>query len=339
MQSMKKRYIFPVVLLAFVFLGPRQKYSPVDANIEPVSIELTDLEGKINVKDENVPNLKPNNESRLIWADSIRKTPYSVVYLHGFSASPMEGYPTHQDFAERYGCNIYIPRLAGHGLDDKESFLELEPKDLVDSAKEAIAIGKLIGEKVILMSCSTGSTLSIYLAAQNPDDIEALIMYSPNIDLENSTSELLTLPWGLQIVRMVVGKYRYTHHAPDSEAAKYTTNVYRSEGIVSLKSLIEQTMTNSNFKKISCPYFLGYYYKNEEEKDPIVSVDEMIRFDQLTSTPDDQKLVVPFPEVKTHVIPSGIHSRDLTSVQEATYQFAEEILGMIPVEKPGNKTN
>lgn len=329
---MKKRYLFPAIFLAIIFLGPSPNYSDFDGKIEPLELDLITLDETIASKEASVQNIKPNNESRLIWADSIRKTSYAVVYLHGFSASPMEGYPTHQNFAKRYGCNIYIPRLPQHGLDDKESFLDLEPKDLIEAAKEAIAVGKLIGEKIILMSCSTGSTLAIYLTAQNPKDIEAMIMYSPNIDLEDQTSELVTLPWGLQIVRGIIGKYRHTHHAPDSEAAKYTTNVYRTEGVVCLKELIETTMTDENFEKIICPYFLGYYYKDEKEKDHVVSTDEMIRFNQLTSTPDDKKRMVPFPNVKTHVVPSGIHSKDLESVQQATYQYAEEVLGMIPVE-------
>ncbi len=318
--------------MAIIFLGPQPDYSDFDGKIESMNISLTELEAKIAQKDHGVQHLKPNNESRLIWADSIRKTPYSVVYLHGFSASPMEGFPTHENFAKRYGCKLYMPRLAGHGLDDPESFLQLEPKDLIESAKEAIAIGKLIGEKVILMSCSTGSTLSVYLTAQNPDDVEALIMYSPNIDLKSATSEILTLPWGLQMARMIAGKYWHTHHQPDSEAAKYTTNIYRTEGLICLKKLIETTMTKANFKKISVPYLLGYYFKNEEENDPIVSVEEMIRFVQLTSTPVEKKMLVPFPDAETHVLPSGIHSKDIESVQNETYQFAENILGMIPVE-------
>lgn len=236
---MKKRYLFPAAFIAIIFLGPRPDYSDFDGKIEPMNIDLVKLDEKIAAKDKGVQHLKPNNESRLIWADSIRKTPYSVVYLHGFSASPMEGFPTHENFAKRYGCNLYIPRLAGHGLDDPESFVHLQPKDLIESAKEAIAIGKLIGEKVILMSCSTGSTLSIYLTAQNTGDVAALIMYSPNIDLKNATSEVLTLPWGLQMACAIAGKYWHTHHQPGSEAAKYTTNIYRTEGLLCLKTLIE----------------------------------------------------------------------------------------------------
>lgn len=36
--------------------------------------------------------LRPDNEARVVWADSIRRTP-CVVFLHGFSASRREGDP------------------------------------------------------------------------------------------------------------------------------------------------------------------------------------------------------------------------------------------------------
>ena len=44
--------------------------------------------------------LKPDNEARIVWADSSRqKTAYAIVYLHGFSASLGEGDPTDTDIA------------------------------------------------------------------------------------------------------------------------------------------------------------------------------------------------------------------------------------------------
>ena len=76
---MKKRYLLPIGFLAVIFLGPTQKYSDFNGNIEYFQSELITLNESINHKDNDVQNLKPNNESRLIWADSIRKTPYAVV--------------------------------------------------------------------------------------------------------------------------------------------------------------------------------------------------------------------------------------------------------------------
>jgi pimeloyl-ACP methyl ester carboxylesterase len=328
---MKKRYILGgfTALLALGFaMGPKADYPEFDGDIAAAQISLEAIDDYVANKDKAVKYLKPNNESRIIWADSVRKTPYSIVYLHGFSASPMEGDPVHRTFAKRYGSNLYIPRLAGHGLSDPESFLDLTPKALIESAKEAIAIGQVIGEKVILMSCSTGSTLSVYLAAENPELVEALIMYSPNIDLADPSSGILTMPWGLQIARQIVGEYRVIH--PDTTTAKsqYTTCQYRTEGIVSLKALINETMTEQTFKQIKQPYLLAYYYKDDEACDHIVSIDAMKAFHEQSQTPADQKQMIPLPDVGTHVIPSGLHSEDIASVLGVSYTFAEEVLGL-----------
>ena len=52
--------------------------------------------------------------------------------------------------------------------------------DLIHEAKEAIAIAKAIGDKVIVIGCSTGATLTLYLAAKD-QDLAGLILLSPNI--------------------------------------------------------------------------------------------------------------------------------------------------------------
>ena len=170
----------------------------------------------------------------------------------------MEADPIHFEFAKRYGYNMYLPRLAGHGIDDIESFKDLKPNQLVESAKEALAIGQLIGEKVIVMSCSTGSTLSIYLAATQPENIESMIMYSPNIDLYDPKSQMLLGPWGLPLAKwMGGGDYRSFTLPKGGE--QYWTTKYRIEGVLALRDLMNQTMTDENFGKVTQPFYLGYY--------------------------------------------------------------------------------
>ena len=55
-------------------------------------------------------------------------------------------------------------------------------------------------------------------------------------------------------------------------------------------------MTREVFQKVTQPYFLGYYYKNEEEKDWIVSIEAMQEFHRLSGTPSHQKIMKAFPE-------------------------------------------
>lgn len=330
-MKIKKRYLIPVVLLIALLAGPRAKYADLTIPLSGMNLSLVELDQFVKTKDVGIKNLKPDNESRLIWADSIRKTPFSIVYLHGWSASQEEGDPIHEALAKRYGCNLYLPRLAGHGIDDEDSFKNLTPDEIWSSAKEALEIGNLIGEKTILMSCSTGGTLSNFLAANYPDRVHAQLLFSPNIELYDASTALLTMPWGQELAQQMIGEH-HSFKAPE-EAYQYWTTRYHTQGLVCLKSLLEKTMTTTTFEKIKQPVMMGYYYKNEEEQDKTVSVEAMKMFFEKISTPDNLKRAVAFPEVGVHVLLSRIHSKNLPRVKAETFSFVEEILGMTPLEE------
>lgn len=323
----KKRYLIPLTLIAVYLLGPRPTYPPIDSKIVPLQIPIEELDAFLAEKEAKIPNLKKDNEAKIIWADSIRKTEWAVVYLHGFSASHVEGDPVHRQFAKRYGCNLMLARLAEHGVADKESFKNVTPKDWVDSAKEAIAIGKLIGEKVIVMSCSTGSTHSAFLAAENPDMVDAQIMYSPNFALDYSGTSIMTGPWGMQLSRLLSGG-DYRQLGLPEPCHPYWTTIYRVEGVVAMQALLDATMQDQYFEKTTIPTYIGYYYKDEENYDGVVSIPAMKAYMKTIKTPADKKQIRAFPDVDSHVIISGLQSKDLASVTKDTYIFTEDVLGM-----------
>ncbi len=333
---MKKILVSIIILLALItgsyFLGPSVSFAEVDPLVELIDVPLNELDAYVASQEQLVSGIKPDNESRIVWADSIRQTKYAIVYLHGFSASPMESNPVHLEMAKEFGFNIYLPRLSQHGLSDVDAFKKLTPVSLMESAKAALAIGQLLGEKVIVMSCSTGGTLSIYLAANNPDLIDAQILYSPNLEIADPTAQLLTGPWGKEILGNVVGDYRVSTEGMGTPVERYWNLRYHSDGLLALQSLLDQTMTPETFKKIRQPYLLGYYYKNEDEQDPVVSVQAMMEFQQLTQTPDGFKLESPFSEVGNHVLASDLQSKDLQSVRNITEYFLEDILNIAPID-------
>lgn len=240
----------------------------------------------------------------------------------------MEADPIHINIANAYACNLYLARYKGHGIDNADAFEKLSPKDLVQSAKEAIAIGKKIGKKVILMSCSTGGALALYLSANDPE-IAANILFSPNIALADPNSAILTGPWGLQLGRFVMGgKYREWKPENDS-VAQYWTSKYRVEGIIALKQLLNMTMKSEIFAKVKQPVFMGYYYKNEKEQDQTVSVAAMLSMFEKLGTPVDKKVKKAFPDAGVHVICSKWQSKDLKNLELSVREFMEKTLGLI----------
>jgi pimeloyl-ACP methyl ester carboxylesterase len=322
-----------ISLLVIVYVtGPMPDKPHISTALPEIKTGLNNLEAEIRQEEERIPSIKEDNQARIVWSDSIQKnkTPYSIVYIHGFSASQGEGIPLHREFAKRYGCNLYLCRLYEHGLIEKEPMIDLTPEKLLESAKRAVEIGKKLGDKVILMSTSSGGTLSLYIASGNPD-IHSIITYSPNIDLYDEKSWVLAQPWGLQLARIILGGKYYTFDGPPG-FEKYWTPKYRIESIISLKSFINATMKAETFGKIKQPVFMGYYYKNEEEQDKVVSVKRMLEMFAQLGTPDKLKRKINFPESGTHIIASGLWSKDILHVKEETFRFAEEILGMEPAQ-------
>jgi pimeloyl-ACP methyl ester carboxylesterase len=334
---MKKRYWFGavvIVLLVIYLLGPRPKTPVYASNFPVVPSEPAALESYINAN-EAKHVLKKDNEARIVWYnDSLKnKTEYSVVYLHGFSASQEEGDPVHVNFAKEFGCNLYLARLADHGIDTTEALQNFTCDRLWNSAKEALVIGKQLGEKIILLSTSTGGTLALKLAADYPQDVHALINLSPNIRINNPAAFVLNDPWGLQIARVVMGgKYNNTGITPDSDRWQYWNGKYRLEATVELQQLLETTMVPETFAKIKQPSLTLYYYKNDEEQDPQVLVSEMLSMNQQLATADSLKIALPVPTAGAHVLGSAMASKDVPAVYAEIRKFAIEKLKLVPLQ-------
>ncbi|MEM7379579.1 MAG: alpha/beta fold hydrolase [Bacteroidota bacterium] len=322
--------LFALLLLVY-FLGPKVEEPNLNTSLPKITSDLALLEQNIVDKENSNPKIKAGNASKIIWYDSVpSQTPYSIVYLHGWSASTAEGEPLHMEMAKRYGCNLYLPRLAGHGLNEEEPMLNLTADDVLNSAKEAIAIGKQLGRKVILMATSTGGTLALHLTGSDPD-VAGLLLYSPNIEIYDKNAKLLSGPWGLQLARLVKDS-DYHEFEADSLKSQYWTTKYRVEALTHLQSLMDHTMNEDTFNRMTRPAFVGYFYKNDSIQDKVVSVEAILRmFDQL-GTPPSLKRKIAFSEVNDHVMTSYITSEDLESVRRETSEYLEEVLNLEAVE-------
>jgi esterase/lipase len=311
-------------LIVIYFLGPKPS-EPVLSEALPTVASINTLDAYITAM-EAPYKIKPNNEAKIIWADSSKsQTEYAIVYLHGFSASQMEGDPVHQNIAKQFNCNLYLARLAEHGIDTTEDLVNLTADQYWESAKLAYAIGKQIGKKVILMSTSTGGTLALQLAATYPE-IAGLILYSPNIEVFNPSAPLLDNPWGLQIGRAVLKSNYVDIKYKDSAYPKYWNSHYRIEGVVALQNLLEATMTEATFKKIHQPTLALYYYKDEAHQDNVVKVSAIQKMMQQIATPGNLKMEMAIPNAGNHVIASPIVSKDIVSVEQATAKFMKEVI-------------
>jgi len=329
---MLKKKWFKILLLIFIVLvivylfGPHPKTPAYNETLPVVPTQPVALDQYVQ-NNEAQHKLKPNNEARIVWFDSTKtKTEYAIVYLHGFSASQEEGRPIHTNIAKEFGCNLYLSRLAGHGIDTTQPMIHLTAEELWESAKQALQIGKQLGNKVIIMSTSTGGTLALKLAADYPDDVYALIMMSPNIAIFDSRSFLLNNHWGLQIARTLTGSDYVTSKDPRPIYKQYWYWQYPLEPATQLQELLETTMTKQTFEKVKQPVLLLYYYKDETHQDSVVSVPAMLNMFNELGTPRNLKVKEAMPNVGNHVMGSYIKSKDLLDVQQAVEKFMERKL-------------
>lgn len=320
------------VLIIVFFVGPDVPDANLNPELPTVTADPVKLEQEIDQTEKETQFLKPDNEARIVWADSSKKvkTPYSIVYIHGFGASWAEGDPVHRDLAKKYGANLYMARLHDAGISDSNAFDDLTPENFLNGAKRALAIGKVLGDSVIVIGTSAGGLLSVYLAANHPE-IKGVVLYAPCMAVANPALKLMTGPWGRQILHVVMGGHRLPTDK-DPEQAKYWLQGYNTNGLVTLQQMIDAISRKEVYEKIKMPVFVGYYYKNEKEQDPVVSVKAIRQMFAELGTPENLKVEKAFPQTGDHVIASRLRSKDVKSVYEATNEFFKEKLHLRQVE-------
>ncbi len=221
-----------------VLAGPRPR---VDTTLYPLALpgELSALEPWLTAREASVADLRSGCAARVVWADpqARARTPVALVYLHGFSASPAELSPLCEQVAAALGANLYLPRLTGHGRPGA-ALAAADVGDWLNDAHEALAIGRLLGERVVLVGTSTGGALASWLAARPEGrDVAALVLLSPNFRVRHPAAGLLAAPWGEQLARLLVGPER--SWTPRNAAhGQYWTTRYPVRAAVTLGALL-----------------------------------------------------------------------------------------------------
>ncbi|MCO5164330.1 MAG: alpha/beta hydrolase [Mesorhizobium sp.] len=220
--------VFIIVLLAagaggLYLLGPRVA-SDTAVTFNEAALGA-DPAAYLAASEAKVANIRPGLAKEIVWAypASRAKTPLSIVYIHGFSASKGEVRPLPDKVAAALGANLYFTRLTGHGQDNA-AMGGASLNDWINDTAEALAVGRAIGEKVIVIATSTGGSLAAYAAAQPSlsKDVAALVLISPNFGVQASGAGLLTGPWGLQIAELMIGNERGFEPANDLQKQFWT---------------------------------------------------------------------------------------------------------------------
>ncbi len=226
-----------IVGLALWFLAPR---SGVDRQIAFSETNIpADVEVYINQREQAFSDIRAGDEKRILWAGAKgAKTALAIVYIHGFSAGPAEIRPVPEEVARALGANLFFTRLAGHGRDGAAMAGASAEDWLLDMA-EAMAMGRRLGDRVIVMGTSTGGTLAS-LAATDPQlnaGLAGTVLISPNFGIHPPAQWLLDAPFIEHWGTLVAGETRsFTPLNP--EQGRHWTTEYPTEALYPMARLI-----------------------------------------------------------------------------------------------------
>lgn len=229
-------------------LGPQVTID--EARLRPVEAPPADpaaLERWIAAAEARFDDLTPGTAKHIVWADpdAPARTPLALVYVHGFGATRQETAPVADEVARALGANLYYTRLRGHGRPGA-ALGEATAEQWMEDAIEAMAVGERLGERVVLVGCSTGATLAVWLAhrlsADPPGPLTApplaLVLLAPNLGVPDPRAGLVTLPWGEQILNAIVGE-TYSWEPANPDQARYWTWRHPSRVLIQVQALVE----------------------------------------------------------------------------------------------------
>lgn len=323
----KALYILLAVIAAMVaafFIGPKPASPIYSSELPQIELALGELEDSINSFELQAGALECAY-TEILWADSVRQTDYVFLYLHGFSATKHEGDTLRYMLPKRYGMNALYNRMAGHGLDEEDAkrMSGFTAEEAWSKALYDFALAKKLGKQVIIGSCSTGSLLALRLAAQYPEDIAALINYSPNMGLPDPNSTLLNGPWGLQIVKAISGtEYRIVPEREDGIELPCKPMSYSWESVVEMQHLVETVATPELLVSITTPTLNMVWFEDENNQDYVIDVAKARKMhDQLAGEKQWVETAA-----KEHVVLNHLLSDDLPKVYLHTFEFLDDIV-------------
>lgn len=303
---MKKGAVFfPSILFLMFSLG----CSHMPPRESPSEIPLDKVDDWLSEGEARIPGIRPGTEKQIVWAEEPgNKTPLSIIYLHGFSATRGEIAPVCDQVAKEREANLFYTRLTGHGRDG-EAMGEARIGDWKRDVMEAWEIGRRIGEEVIVVGASTGAPLAAWLAAEVRDTEEhglaALILVSANFMPANKSARIVLWPGGRFLTRMVVGKY-YSFEPQSEMHAYYWTSTYRSKA---LRPVMQACRLGNNaaLEEIHVPVLFLY-----TENDEVVSIPVLKEaYDRFGS---EEKSLINVAEAKDHVMAGDVISPDTTQI-------------------------
>ncbi|MDG0970217.1 MAG: alpha/beta fold hydrolase [Porticoccaceae bacterium] len=258
---MKKIHLAGLIFIAMVIVGLLGPVVNTEVILEKPVLPKN-LDRYLAKTEASLDDIIKGTEKKIFWSTvPNKKTTISIVSIHGFSATRQELSPLADIVAKSLKANLFYTRLTGHGRGGA-GMIDGSVNNWANDANQALEIGRRLGEKVVLIGNSTGSTLATWLALQQENsDIAALILISPNYYSANTNTDVLLWPWGKQLAQVLLGKTRsWTSDNPLHET--FWANHYATSSLLPVVGLVK-LVDDSDLGQIQTPTLMIYSSKDQ----------------------------------------------------------------------------
>ena len=301
------------IAIAALFVAGVAIWSLTPAKLEPAVAEVevpADLDSWLVATEQRAAEsygLIPGTEKRITWFGDQQATTYSVLYLHGFSATRQETAPLARLVANALGANLFETRLFGHGR-QRDALADVRAEDWLRDGSEALAVAGRLGERVIIIGTSTGATLAAAML-DHPAmrAVDTLVMISPNFALRDTKGNWITRPAGPLLMRLLLGETRtWTPH--NAQQGLFWSTSYPMAAMVEVMRLVDLAKRKL---PATIPQRLLMFYSLEDE---VISAEAALDVFAGTDAPQKSAVAIEYPgDPSHHVLAGDILSAAMTN--------------------------
>jgi esterase/lipase len=301
MKHWKKILLGLVIIIGLTLVSN----TPARLDYVPVNDANPDLTA---LTDEPLEQLIPGTEKQVVWHTGEQRTEWSVVALHGFSASRQETAPLAKLVADSLGANLFETRFTAHGLKEN-GLVSVTAEDWLDDVAEALTVGQMIGEKIVVIAVSNGAALALsMLDHETMQSVDTLVMMSPNFAPADPKAMWITAPGGPLLLRLLTGDTHSWEPLNDLQGRFWTTS-YPSKTVIEVMRVVHRA--NEKIETVKAPRVQVFYSPN----DSVISASAVLSgYEKIEST---QKAIVSVLETgspSAHILAGDIISPNNTQL-------------------------
>ncbi|MBC7258778.1 MAG: alpha/beta fold hydrolase [Chloroflexi bacterium] len=189
------------------------------------------------------------------------KAPLGVLNLHGFTSS-LDCVNGLNPYIEALGLPYRMPVLRGH-MQTPEALIGVTWRDWYADAEAALKDLLTEAEKAVVVGLSMGGLVALHLAAEHPDQVDAIALVAAALKLRNPLAPGNALAFLQPIVGKLVRWWPMPPNYADKELEKYDTNYDRAPMDAILSFLDYTTYVEGRLPEVRAPALIIQSHKDQ----------------------------------------------------------------------------